>query len=148
MLPLIQNEVVTLNHWLGLKEFIDVIAISQATPGPIAINSATYVGYKIAGIAGASIATIGVTIPSFVIVLILARFFMPSDNIYINYAFEGLRPAVVGLVAAAAIMVGMNAFIDYKSIIIFAAVFIASYKFNTDPILLILGAGLAGYIFY
>lgn len=149
MLPLIQNEVVKLNKWLGPKEFVDVIAISQATPGPIAINSATYVGYKIAGIIGASVATLGVTIPSFVIILIMAKFFMSfKDNKYMDYAFEGLRPAVVGLVLAAAIMVGMSAFADYKSIIIFIAVFIASYKYDVDPILLIAGAGLTGYLLY
>lgn len=149
MLPLIQQEVVSINNWLSQKEFVDVVAISQATPGPIAINSATYVGYKTAGVLGATFATIGVTLPSFIIILIMAKFFIKfRNNIYVDDAFKGLRPAVVGLVAAAAIMVGYSAFTDYKSVIIFAAAFIASFKFNADPILIIVLSGLVGYLLY
>lgn len=149
MLPLIQQEVVTSNSWLSLKEFVDVVAISQATPGPIAINSATYVGFKVANILGATVATIGVTMPSFILVLIMAKFFLKfKDNKYVSDALKGLRPAVVGLVAAAAILVAFTSYTDYKSILIFIPAFIAAYKFKADPILVMAAAGLAGYFLY
>jgi chromate transporter len=149
VLALIQQEVVSNNKWLSLKEFVDVVAISQATPGPIAINSATYVGYKTAGIGGATVATLGVTLPSLIIVLIMARFFLKfKDNKYVSDALKGLRPAVVGLIAAAAIVVAITSYTDYKSIIIFVPAFIAAYKFKADPILVMVAAGLAGYFLY
>ena len=80
MLPLIQHEVVSMNKWLEHKEFIHIIAISQATPGPIAINTATYVGFKVASVTGAAFATLGVTMPSVIIILIMAKFFFKFRN--------------------------------------------------------------------
>jgi chromate transporter len=149
MLPLIQQEVTSVNKWVSVKEFIDIVAISQITPGPIAINSATYIGYKVAGVLGSACATLGVTMPSVIIMLIICRFFFKfKNNKYVEGAFLGLRPATVGLVAAAAILVAYGAFIDYKSIIIFVAAFIASYKFKVDPILMTAVAALIGLILY
>jgi chromate transporter len=149
MLPLIQQEV-TLNHnWVTVKEFIDIVAISQITPGPIAINSATYIGYKVTGVYGSVLATLGVAAPSIIIMLIICRFFFKfKNNKNVEYAFLGLRPATVGLVAAAAILVAYGSFIDYKSIIIFIAAFVLSYKYKADPILLTIISGAAGFILY
>lgn len=149
MLPLIMQDVVTNNHWLDAKEFADLVAISQATPGPIAINGATYVGYKMGGLAGSIMSTLGVIMPSMIIMLTITRFFIKfKDNEYVEDAFTGLRPATVGLVAAAAVLVGAGSFVDFKSILIFTGTFIASYKFDMDPILLTVIAGVLGFILY
>jgi chromate transporter len=149
MLPLIQQEVTTTHTWVTTTEFIDIVAISQITPGPIAINSATYIGFKTAGILGSSLATLGVVMPSIIIMIIISRFFIKfKNNKYLDYAFLGLRPATVGLIAAAAVLVSYDSFIDFKSVIIFAAAFFASYKYKLDPILLTVIAGVVGYVLY
>jgi chromate transporter len=149
MLPLIQQEVTLKHNWVTVKEFIDIVAISQITPGPIAINSATYIGYKITGVLGSALATLGVVAPSIIIMLIICRFFFKfKNNRNVEYAFLGLRPATVGLVAAAAILVAYGSFIDYKSMIIFIAAFVLSYKYKTDPILLTIISGAAGFLLY
>lgn len=149
MLPMIQQEVVTINKWVDPKEFVDIVAISQATPGPISVNMATYVGYKVDTVVGSIFATLGVIMPSIIIMLIITRFFVKfKDNKYMEYAFKGLRPATVGLIASAAILVAFGSFIDYKSIIIFIVAFIASYKYKLDPILLTVIAGVVGYVVY
>jgi chromate transporter len=149
MLPMIQQEVVEINNWVSDTEFIDIVAISQITPGPIAINSATYIGFKTAGVLGSTVATLGVVMPSIIIMIIISRFFIKfKNNKYVEYAFLGLRPATVGLVAAAAILVAGESFIDYKSVILFIGAFFASYKYKADPILLTVIAGILGYILY
>ena len=151
MLSLIQHEVVDKYHWLSLAEFTDVIAISQMTPGPIGINSATYIGYTVTGnIWGAILATIAVSLPSFLMVLAISMFFSKfRQNRYVSAAFVGLRPMTIGLIAAAALVL-MNGdnFIDYKSILIFAAAFLLSWKLNVHPILTICLAGIAGLVLY
>jgi chromate transporter len=149
MLPLIQQEVTIAHTWVTTTEFIDIVAISQITPGPIAINSATYIGFKTAGILGSSVATIGVVMPSIIIMIIISKFFFKfKNNKYVEYAFLGLRPSTVGLVAAAAILVAYGSFIDYKSVVIFALAFVASYKYKMDPILLTAVAAVVGYVLY
>lgn len=151
MLSLIQHEVVDKYHWLSLAEFTDVIAISQMTPGPIGINSATYIGYTVTGnIWGAILATVAVSLPSFLMVLAISMFFSKfRQNRYVSAAFVGLRPMTIGLIAAAALVL-MNGdnFIDYKSILIFAAAFLLSWKLNVHPILTICLAGIAGLVLY
>lgn len=151
MLSLIQHEVVDKYHWLSLAEFTDVIAISQMTPGPIGINSATYIGYTVTGnIWGAIMATVAVSLPSFLMVLAISMFFAKfRENRYVSAAFTGLRPVTIGLIAAAALVL-MNGdnFIDYKSVLIFAAAFLLSWKFNVHPILMICLSGIAGLILY
>ncbi len=151
MLSLIQHEVVDKYHWLSLAEFTDVIAISQMTPGPIGINSATYIGYTVTGnVWGAILATVAVSLPSFLMVLAISMFFAKfRENRYVSAAFTGLRPVTIGLIAAAAlVLMNSDNFIDYKSIMIFAAAFLLSWKFNIHPILMICLAGVAGLILY
>ena len=151
MLSLIQHEVVDKYHWLSLAEFTDVIAISQMTPGPIGINSATYIGYTVTGnVWGAILATVAVSLPSFLMVLAISMFFAKfRENRYVSAALTGLRPVTIGLIAAAALVL-MNGdnFIDYKSVLIFVAAFVLSWKFNVHPILMICLAGIAGVILY
>ncbi len=151
MLPLIQHEVVAAPHnWLSMADFIDIVAISQMTPGPIAINSATYVGYTVTGtIWGSLCATLGVCLPPFVIMLLISKFYLKfRENHYMDMLFAGLKPAIVGLIAAAALtMMNAHNFIDLNSGIIFATTFIATlYRF--DPIKIILVAGTAGIFIY
>lgn len=149
MLPLIQREVVSLHNWVSAKEFIDIVAISQITPGPISINSATYIGCKTAGVFGSTVATLGVITPSIIIMIIISRFFIRfKNNKYMENAFLGLRPATIGLIAAAAILVAYDSFIDLKSVIIFIAAFLLSYRYKLDPILLTVLAAVAGIILY
>lgn len=151
MLSLIQYEVVDKHHWLSLQEFTDVVAISQMTPGPIGINSATYIGYTVTGnVWGSVIATIAVCLPSFLLVLLISFFFARfKKNKYVAAAFTGLRPMTVGLIAAAAlIMMNGENFIDYKSVLIFAAAFYLTWRYKVHPILMICMAGVTGVILY
>lgn len=159
MLSLIQTEIVEKHDWISLQEFTDIVAISQMTPGPIGINSATYIGYTAVhnagysvgvSILGSCLTTFAVCLPSFILVLIISYYFARfKNNKYVEAAFTGLRPATIGLIAAAALML-MNAenFIDYKSFIIFGAAFLLTWKFKLHPMLMILIAGIAGAVLY
>lgn len=159
MLSLIQSEVVDHYGWITLQEFTDIVAISQMTPGPIGINSATYIGYTAihnAGyspamsVLGSTLATVAVCLPSLLLVLVISFFFARfRNNRYVSAAFIGLRPVTVGLIASAAILLmnGEN-FIDYKSLLLFAAAFVLTWRFKMHPILLIFLAGVAGIVLY
>ncbi len=103
MIPLIQNEITT-RGWLSLKEFADIVAISQMTPGPLAVNAATYVGYLTAGFFGSFFATLGVSLPSFILTLLVARFIEKfKKNPVYEYVLKGIRPVTIGLLASATI---------------------------------------------
>ena len=150
IISLIQHEI-EVHGWMTQSEFTDIIAISQMTPGPIGINSATYVGYTASGtVLGSIIATFAIVLPSFLIMLTLVRFFFAlQGNKYLEWAFLGLRPAVIGLIGAAAILLmNRDNFIDYKSFIIFLLPFLLSFTGKFHPILLILMAGVAGFVIY
>mgnify|MGYP005853046997 FL=1 len=151
MLSLIQFEIVERYHWLTLQQFTDVVAISQMTPGPIGINSATYIGYTVTGnIWGAVIATVAVCLPSFLMVLFISYFFVKfKNNKYVNAAMSGLLPMSVALIGAAALLLmNKDNFIDYKSILIFVTAFLLTWKYKVHPILMILLAGVMGFILY
>lgn len=158
MLPMIKNEVVDINNWISLSDFTDIIAISQTTPGPISFNSATYIGYTAVsdlgysagfGVLGSVICTLAVSLPSLIIMTIICAFFFKlKDNPLMKASLQVLKPAIIGLIAAAALMLmnGQN-FIDYKSWLIFLAMLVASVK-KVDPILLIALSGVVGLILY
>lgn len=150
MLSLIQHEVVDVHQWISVSDFTDIVAISQTTPGPIAFNTATYIGYTATGsVWGSAVCTFAVSLPSLILMLLVCRFFFKfRNNPWVDAALKGLKPAVIGLIGAAALLL-MNQynFIDYKSILIFLVVFIASIK-KADPILLIVLAGVSGYLLY
>ena len=151
MPSLIQFEIVERYHWLTLQQFTDVVAISQMTPGPIGINSATYIGYTVTGnIWGAVIATVAVCLLSFLMVLFISYFFVKfKNNKYVNAAMSGLLPMSVALIGAAALLLmNKDNFIDYKSILIFVAAFFLTWKYKVHPILMILLAGVMGFILY
>lgn len=151
MLSLIQFEVVDKHHWLSLQQFTDIVAISQVTPGPIGINSATYIGYTVTGnVWGSVLATFAVCLPSFLLVLLISYFFAKfKNNLYVKAAMSGLLPMSVALIAAAALLL-MNRenFIDYKSLLIFLAAFVLTWKYKLHPILMICLAGTAGLLLY
>lgn len=150
MLSLIHHEIVARNSWLTDTELSDIIAVSQITPGPIAINSATYTGYMVTGsVWGSALATFAVCLPSLTIMMLLTRFYVKlSDNCYISGAMAGMQPMVVGMIFAAGLMLlTPGSFIDYKSWIIFGTCFLASLK-KVNPIVLIILSGAAGFLLY
>lgn len=151
MLSLIQYEVVENHQWLTLAEFTDVVAISQMTPGPIGINSATYIGYVTTGnIFGAILTTFALCLPSFLLVVMISKLILKySNNAYIKSLFGALRPAVVGLIASAALLLMNNAnFTDWKSILFCVGSFILVYWIKLHPIWVICIAGIMGYFVY
>ncbi len=173
MLSLIQTQVVTAHSWLTESAFTDIVAISQMTPGPVGINCATYVGYEVVrssgaghlvAILGSFTATFAVVLPSFIIVLTIVRFYTKFQH---NKIFEGvmswLRPAVVGLIGAAAIILMFSVdwagakpvvsiveenFSDWISWVLFAAATVASLFFKVGPIPIILAGGVLGLLIY
>ena len=151
MLSLIQHEVVEKHAWIDNPEFTDIIAISQVTPGPIGITSATYIGYVATGnVWGSVIATIAVMLPSFFLLLLIAKAYSRfKENQYVEDAFFVLRPATIGLILSAALLLmnGEN-FIDYKSILIFVFAFVLTKCFKVHPILMIVIAGISGLFLY
>ena len=165
MIPLIQRDVVA-NGWLTQQQLVDFIAVSESTPGPFAINIATFVGMKTNGVLGALMTTLGVILPSFIIILVIAKYFMTfRENRYVQAALAGLRPTVIGLIAAAAVTIGISTFtttsidlqnigaffadgIDYKGLILFVILFALSRWKKLSPILIILSAGGLGLILY
>lgn len=151
MLSLIQNEVVVNNAWVTAQEFTDMIAISQMTPGPIGINSATYVGYAVTGnVFGSIIATFAVCLPSFIIVLLICKIYakFKESNIFASF-MKTIRPVVIGMIGAAAgILITNENFIDWTSWILFAGAFVASYWLKISPILVIIIGGAIGYFIY
>ena len=158
MLSMIQGEVVTRYNWVSTQEFTDIVAISQSTPGPIGINAATYVGFTATGsIWGSVIATFAVVLPSFILMLLISKFLMKFKNHpVVEHVFQGLRPAVVGLLAAAALLLLTpenfstpdSPWQFYISIFLFAFAFIGSLVYKMNPIKLICLCGLAGWILF
>lgn len=154
MLSLIQNEVVVQNQWMTNAQFTDIVAISQMTPGPIAINSATYVGYTVAGFWGSVVATTAVCLPALTLMILITRFFLHlRDNRYVKGAIAGMKPVVVGMIGAAALLLMFPksadgaSFIDGWSWALFAAAMAASLK-KVNPILLIVLGAMAGVAIY
>ena len=160
-MPIIQHQVVDLHGWLNLTEFADIISISQMTPGPIAINSATFVGMRIAGLAGAIVATIGCVLPSCIIVLILAHLYLKYKEMdLLKGILKGLRPAIIALIASAGVTIAVLAFwnttmdairlsdTDGIAIFLFAVGLFVLRKWKADPIYVMVGSGVAGLSLY
>lgn len=165
MLSLIQGEVVEHYHWMSMGQFTDIVAVSQSTPGPIGINSATYVGYTALvnagyepywGILGSFLATFAVVLPSFILMLMISKFLMKYRNHpVVENVFSGLRPAVVGLLLAASLLLmnsenfssmSENPWRYCISLFLFAFAFIGQKVYRLGPILIILLCGVAGIV--
>lgn len=159
-MPLIQNQVVNLHHWLSLSEFTDLITISQMTPGPIAINSATFVGEKIAGVPGAIVATLGCIMPSIIIVTIIAYFYMKYRDLdSLQSVLKTLRPAVVAMIASAGVSILVTAFfgesglivmknLKIQMVVIFIICMVLLMKFKMSPVFVMILAGILNVMQY
>ena len=165
MLSLIQNETVEHWHWLSSAEFTDIVAISQMTPGPIGINSATYAGYTACINAGLSVpmavlgsatATFALVLPSFILMILISRMFLKyMKTLAVQSVFAGLRPAVVGLLAAATLLLCTkdnfstpteNAWQFWISVMLFVATFVGTMLFKINPIKMIVMSAFAGLL--
>lgn len=149
MLPFIQKEIVENNAWLNINEFLDIIGISQMTPGPVAINSATFVGYKVSGIIGSIVATIGVVITSFLLVSIINKTLDKfKESRAIKAALLGMRPVLIALIIKAFIDLAKESYLDFKSIIIGIIIAGVLLSKRVHPILVIVISAVMGLIFY
>lgn len=159
--PLIQNQIVETNHWLEMGQFADLITIAEMTPGPIAVNSATFVGQQIAGAAGAVVCTFGCILPSLIVVLLLSYLYIKFRNLQVVQGIlTGLRPAIVAMIASAGlsllVLALFNASLDkivlsdFRIVegIIFLVSLILLRKFKVNPIAVIFGSGIIGTLVY
>ena len=150
MLPLIQQEVLS-QGWMDLEQLVNFIAVSESTPGPLAVNLSTYIGAETAGLLGALSATIGVVLPSFVIILLVAKFYQAfQTNTLVKGCMNGLRPTVVGMIGASLLSVGAPAFPAAGGVmqwvlaaVLLAAILVAHWK-KVHPSLLIVGSAVVG----
>lgn len=167
MLSMIQGEVVTKYQWLTTSQFTDIVAISQMTPGPIGINSATYVGYSAVvnagyspamGVLGSAMATFAVVLPSFILMFTITKILIKyRETDLVDTMFSLLRPTVVGLIAAAALILmtlenfstpSINPWQFYISIFLFVAAFVGTQFFKINPIKMIIVCATAGFILF
>lgn len=148
IIPAMQEIIVTGLQWLTEREFADSIAMGQLTPGPIFI-SATFIGFKVGGLLGAITSTLSIFVPPMIIMILASEFFNKiKKSVLIKAAFEGLRPAVIGMIFSAAFTMGKSMPISWFTVIIFSAVFVASAKFKIDVIYLIPISGTLGILFF
>jgi len=157
MIPLIEYEVAA-HEWMAFREFTDAIAIAGMSPGPIATNSAVFVGYHVGGVLGASIAAVAVTLPSLLIVVLIGLFMqrMTTGKHVMDYAFLGLRPVIAALIAYAAINFAIQngiidlaiAYIDWGGVLFVIAALALLLFTKISPVFVILMAGIAGIVVY
>lgn len=155
MLSFIHHEVVVKHAWISGAELADIIAISQMTPGPIAINSATYIGYTVAGMWGAIIATIAVCTPAMTLMVLVTRWFIHlRNNTYVDNIVRALHPVVIAMIAAAGVALilpeddSANSFIDAWSWILFTVAFIATASRKVSLVMIIIASAIAGVVIY
>jgi chromate transporter len=149
VLAFMQREIIESNKWINFKDFTNIVAIAEMTPGPIAVNASTFVGFKMGGFIGSTLATFGVIFVPFILSLIVSVYFNKFKHLkQVNWILKGIRPAVLGLIAAACFNIGKISFIDIKSVIIGILVFLGVYKFKVHPILALVISGFLGIIVY
>lgn len=147
MIPLIQNEIVTKRKWIAQEEFVDLLAIAQSSPGVFAVNISIFIGYKLKGVKGSFVTTLGSILPSFTIILLIAIFFQAfKDNIYVEKVFKGIRPAVVALIAAPTIAMAKSAKINKYTIWIPIVSALLIWLLGVSPIWIIIIAGTLGFV--
>ena len=148
MIPLIQKEVVENKKWMDAREFIDMLAMAQSAPGVIAINTAIFIGYKMKGLKGSLITTLGSALPSFIIILAVAMVFTNfRDNVVVEKIFRGIRPAVVALIAAPLYKMARSAGVTWKTVFIPILAVLLIWLAGVSPIWIVLAA-IAGGIIY
>lgn len=162
-IPLLQDAIST-HNWMSQQQFIDMIAISQSTPGSIGVNMASYIGFTIGSIPGAMFATLGIVAPSIIIIIIIAHYFSKfNEEPIVRAAFYGLRPAVTGLIAAAGLEIAKVSifnlekfintrniidFFEFKSLLLFGGILYASNKWKKHPVFYILISAIIGILFF
>ena len=143
MIPLIQHEVIHRRRWIEERDFIDLLTLAQTAPGPIALNTAVFVGYKRRGYLGALSAILGVIVPSFLVILIVAIFFASiRDNAYVDAAFKGMRPAVVALIVAP--IVGLTKGMRWWLVAVALAVALVVWYFGISPVWFLIAGAVVG----
>ena len=148
MVPVMQKEIVDKKGWLASDEFMDILAVSQATPGLFAMNMASHIGYKLKGTLGGIVGSLAVALPSIIAILLIAMFFQAfKDNIYVEKIFMGIRPAVVALIAAPCFSMARTAKINRYNIWIPVVAALLICAFGVSPIWVILAAGIGGFIY-
>jgi chromate transporter len=149
MLPIIEREIVDKKGYIDKEEIVDAFAVSQSLPGIIAINSAIYVGYRIAGFIGALVTVFGVVLPSFAIILAIAILFSTvSGNPIIDKALTGAKAGIAGVIAIAVVRLGKRIIKDIFSIVLAVVAFIAAFLFDINIALIIILGALSGLVFY
>jgi len=149
VISMIQKDIIMDKGWLNPEEFIDIVAIAEMTPGPIAVNSSTYIGYKLGGLFGSLLGTIGVVLIPTILALIVSIYFNKFKHLdWVKWVLKGIRPAVLGIIAAACFTIGKVSFVDLKSVIIGAIIFLGVYKLKISPIMAIIISGGLGLILY
>ena len=156
MLPLFERMVVHEQGWITMERFVDMIALSQVTPGPIAINSATFIGYQttksmgyLYGVAGSLVSTVGVVFVPVILVSIVSKYYEGFKKSHIvKGIFYGLRPVLVGLILSSVVSVAGNAIMDWIGVLIIIVLIILLVKFRLHPILVIFVSGILGVVFY
>ena len=149
MIPFMQREIIEKHQWLSSSEFVDIIGISQMTPGPVSVNSATFVGYKVGGVVGSIFATLGITVISFILVSIASKAIDKfKESKYLKAALLGMRPVLIALIINAFISLAKDAYVDVKSIIVTLIVGGCLFSIKIHPIVIIVLAGLLGIIFW
>jgi chromate transporter len=147
MIPLIEREVVEKRGWVKTQEVTDIFAVAESVPGAIGINSATFIGYRIAGVAGAIAAMAGILLPTFFIVVLLSLFFLKvQDNPKIEAAFVAIRSTIVALIIYAAIKIGKTAVVDKTTVALIVITVAVMYFVHIHPVLLIIFGGLIGIV--
>lgn len=149
MIPFIQTEIIDIHGWLTAKEFIDILAIAEMTPGPIAVNSSTFVGYKIAGFWGSLAGTVGVILVCVILSTIAAKYFFKfKDNRLLRALFKGIRPTVIVLIGSSVFSIGKVALLDIKSVGICISIFVLLLRFKLNPIFAVILSGVMGVILF
>ncbi|QQU05143.1 chromate transporter [Myroides odoratus] len=159
MLSLIQEEVVDHHQWISKSEFTNLVAVSQMTPGPIGINTATYVGYAALinegypvyiAILGSALTTIALCLPAFLMIGLISYFYFKfRSNKFFAYAISGIKPLGISLIALAALsLTNKESFPDYFSPVLFIGALVCSIRFKVHPVLILFGAAILGILFY
>ncbi len=149
MLPLIEREIIETRHWITEDDFVDILAVAEMTPGPIAVNSATFVGYRIGGLGGAVAGTFGVVLPSFIIILlIVTSLYQYRYHPKVAQAFKGIRPVVIALIIFAAFKLGVKQHWNVASAGIAVVAFLMLMLFNIHPFIVIMLGAIAGVFLF
>ena len=148
MLALAEKELVQLREWLTAEQFSDAVALSEITPGPIMVNLATFVGVKQQGVPGAFMAVLGLIIPPIIAIILITRLYINyKDNYFVQKAFMGLRPAVIGLIITVVIKLSRTGLVDLRSVLVMGGVVISILS-GVHPILAIVGGGILGLLLF